>query len=132
MASVQYGFNSGLAALRESFKRNENFRDVWRKHFLWTSITYYAGASAAGVISRLIEELGLYAFLVTLPIIGIIYATYRTYRRNIAEAEQHAFEQERVSKALMQSEEHFRSAFDHAAGMALISPIGHWLQVNTS
>lgn len=132
MATVQYGVNSGLAAFRESLRRNEYFPDVWRKHFLWTSITYYAGASAAGVISRLIQELGLYAVFVTLPIVGIIYATYRTYRRNIAEAEQHALEQERVSKALMESEEHFRNAFDHAAGMALISPIGHWLQVNNS
>jgi diguanylate cyclase (GGDEF)-like protein/PAS domain S-box-containing protein len=132
MALVQYGVNSGLAALRESLRRNEPFTEVWRKHFLWTSITYFAGASAAGVISGLLQELGLYAFFVAVPIIGIIYATYRTYRRNIAEAEQHAMEQERVSKALMESEEHFRNAFDHAAGMALISPIGHWLQVNNS
>jgi diguanylate cyclase (GGDEF)-like protein/PAS domain S-box-containing protein len=132
MASVQYIANSGLAAVREHKRRKEPFFEVWQKHFLWTSITYYAGASAAGITSQLIKQFGTYAFMIALPIVGIIYATYRTYRRNIAEAEQHAMEQERVSKALMQSEEHFRNAFDHAAGMALISPIGHWLQVNSS
>ncbi len=132
MASVQYVTNSGLAALRESMKRNRAFVEVWQKHFLWTSITYYAGASAAGMITRLINGIGLYAFLVALPIIGIIYATYRTYRRNIVDAEQHASEQSRISQALQQSEEHFRNAFDHAAGMALISADGQWRRVNGS
>lgn len=132
MASVQYVTNSGLAALRESMKRNQPFVEIWQKHFLWTSITYYAGASAAGMITRLINGLGLYAFLVALPIIGIIYATYRTYRRNIEDAEQHANEQSRISQALQQSEEHFRNAFDHAAGMALISADGQWRRVNGS
>lgn len=132
MASVQYLTNSGLAALRESMRRNEPFARIWQRHFLWSSITYYAGASAAGIITKLITGFGFYAFIVALPIIGIIYATYRTYRRNIEEAEQHANEQSRISQALQQSEEHFRNAFDHAAGMALISPDGQWRRVNGS
>ena len=33
----------------------------------------------------------------------------------------------------MESEEHFRNAFDYAAiGMALVSPEGNWLRVNRS
>lgn len=71
-------------------------------------------------------------FVVTLPIIAIIYATYKTYRQNIVAAETHAAEQQRVSKALQESEEHFRTAFDHAAGMALVSTDGRWVQVNQS
>jgi PAS domain S-box-containing protein len=132
MASVQYIVNSGLAAVREAMKRSRPFVEIWQKHFLWTSITYYAGASAAGIITMLITGIGFYAFIVALPIIGIIYATYRTYRRNIEDAEQHANEQWRISQALQQSEEHFRNAFDHAAGMALISPEGQWRRVNGS
>ena len=132
MATVQYIVNSGLAALREAMKRGQPFIQIWQRHFLWTSITYYAGASAAGMIMRLITGVGLFAFFVTLPIIGIIYATYRTYRRNIEDAEQHAHEQSRITQALQQSEEHFRNAFDHAAGMALISADGQWKRVNRS
>jgi hypothetical protein len=128
MASVQYLTNSSLVALRETLKRDEPYFGVWQKHFLWTSITYYAGAFAAAIISRLVADVGLPAFIIALPIVAIIFATYHRYRRNIHEAEEHAKEQERVSKRLMQREEHFRNAFDHAAGMALISPIGHWLR----
>jgi diguanylate cyclase (GGDEF)-like protein/PAS domain S-box-containing protein len=130
MASVQYLTNSSLAAFHETLKRNEPFSDVWQKHYLWTSFTYYAGAFAAAIISNLVTALGSSAFLIALPIVAIIFATYRTYRRNIHEAEEHAKEQERFSKQLIEREQHFRNAFDHAAGMALISPIGHWLQAN--
>lgn len=132
MASVQYVTNSGLAALREWFRLDESFPQIWEKHFLWTSITYYAGASAAGIISKLIDGLGFYALLIAAPIVAVIYATYRTYRRNIAQAEKHAHEQRRINEALAQSEAHFRNAFDHAAGMALITPEGHWQRVNES
>nr|MBA2735869.1 EAL domain-containing protein [Pyrinomonadaceae bacterium] len=34
--------------------------------------------------------------------------------------------------ALKESEEHFRTAFDHAVGMALVSPDNHWVEVNES
>src|SRR5262249_30617085 len=83
----------------------------------------------------------------TIPIIAIVYFTYWTYMKNVessaAQAEQarrhveelnrHLAEQERISKALRETEEHFRNAFDYAAiGMALVSPQGAWLRVNRS
>ena len=39
MALVQYAANSGLVALCGALKANLPFWPVWRKHFLWTSIT---------------------------------------------------------------------------------------------
>ncbi|MEJ7708464.1 MAG: PAS domain S-box protein [Pyrinomonadaceae bacterium] len=42
-------------------------------------------------------------------------------------------EQERIGKALAQSEAQFRSAFDHAPiGMALVSPTGRFIKVNSA
>jgi diguanylate cyclase (GGDEF)-like protein/PAS domain S-box-containing protein len=132
MALTQYGVNSGLAALRDSLKLNRPFWRLWHDHYLWTSITYLAGASAAAIVAELAGSFGLYAFIVSVPIIGIIYFTYSTYRNSLVSAENYAKEQQRVNHALQESEEHFRNAFDHAAGMALIAPDGHWLQVNKS
>ncbi|HKR60452.1 MAG TPA: diguanylate cyclase [Pyrinomonadaceae bacterium] len=147
MALVQYVFNSGLVAISAALKLNQPLWFTWRTNFLWTSITYFAGASAAAIVARLIAQIGFYAFLALLPIIAIIYLTYRTYLRNVetsaAQAEQARHhveelnrfiaEQERISKALQESEEHFRTAFDYAAiGMALVSTSGSWLRVNRS
>jgi diguanylate cyclase (GGDEF)-like protein/PAS domain S-box-containing protein len=146
MALVQYTINSGLIAVSVGLKMGEGFWRSWHS-FLWVSITYVAGAFGAGIVARLISELGTFAFLATTPIIGLVYLTYRTYLSNIetsaAQAEQakmhvaelnlHLAEQERIAKALEESEAHFRTAFDHAViGMALVSPQGRWLQVNGS
>jgi diguanylate cyclase (GGDEF)-like protein/PAS domain S-box-containing protein len=147
MALVQYGLNSGLVAVSAALKLKQPVWFTWRTNFLWTSITYFAGASAAGFVARVIDQTGFYALVATAPIVAIIYLTYRTYLRNIetsaAQAEQAKLhveelnrfiaEQERISKALQDSEEHFRTAFDYAAiGMALVSPEGAWLRVNRS
>jgi diguanylate cyclase (GGDEF)-like protein/PAS domain S-box-containing protein len=126
MGLVQYIVNSGLVATGVALKTGQPILQTWRKHYLWTSITYFAGASAAGIIAKFIGVIGFTAFIAATPIIAIVYFTYKTYLKNIEAAERHVAE-------LKESEERFRSAFDYAAiGMALVSPEGCWLQVNHS
>jgi diguanylate cyclase (GGDEF)-like protein/PAS domain S-box-containing protein len=147
MAFVQYVANSSFVAGSVALKSGKPFWFTWRQNFLYTSLTYFAGASAAGIIAKLIEVIGFYAFLATTPIIAVIYFTYWTYLKNVEvkttqveQAQRHVeelshyiAEQDRISKALQESEEHFRNAFDYAPiGMALVSPEGRWLQVNRS
>jgi diguanylate cyclase (GGDEF)-like protein/PAS domain S-box-containing protein len=147
MAVVQYLGNSVLVATSAALKAGEPLWITWRKNFLWTSLTYLGGASAAGLIARFIGNVGFFAFSATIPIIAIVYFTYWTYMKNLesaaAQAEQarrhveelnrHIAEQQRISKALLETEAHFRNAFDYAAiGMALVSPQGAWLRVNRS
>ena len=83
MALTQYIVNSGIAALQMSIKTGQQFWPTWKEHFLWTSLTYFAGASAAAVTAKLISDSGFYALLATLPIVSIIYFTYQTYRKQI-------------------------------------------------
>ncbi len=99
MAIVQYIMNSGLVAIAHAIRTNRPLVETWRKHYLWTSVTYVAGASAAGLISKLIGLVGSYAVIVTTPIIAIVYFTYQTYLKNVetsalqaTQAEQHVAE----------------------------------------
>lgn len=99
MAIVQYIANSGLVAIQAALKLNQPVWQTWRKYYLWTSITYFAGASAAGITAKLVYAVGFYSVIVTSPIIAIIFLTYESYRKNIEvsvaqveQAERHAAE----------------------------------------
>ena len=118
MALTHYISNSGIVAIAGALKANEPIWQTWRKHYLWTSITYFTGACAAGIIAGLVYFIGVYAFVITLPIIAITFLTYRTYLKNVetsaaqaAQAEDHVkelshyiTEQERIREQFSQME----------------------------
>ncbi len=144
MALVQYVANTSTATLVLAFKSNQPIWQTWHKHYLWSSITYFAGAAAAGTILYFVDTWGFYAVLAPVPVIAIVYFTYHKYlndlRATAAEAEKaeharaeaerkraeqaelhveelsrHIAEQERISQALEESKEHFRHAAFHDA-----------------
>jgi signal transduction histidine kinase/ActR/RegA family two-component response regulator len=86
MALVQYGANSGLVAWFAAIKTNQQFWPTWSKHFLWTSITYFAGASASMITAKSADYMGFYAVILTAPTVAILYFTYRTYLKNVESA----------------------------------------------
>ncbi|HVF68639.1 MAG TPA: ATP-binding protein [Pyrinomonadaceae bacterium] len=106
MAVVQYSVNSGLAAIYTALRSGRSVSYTWSTYYLWSSITYLAGGSAAGIISRLVVRFGFYYVLLTTPIIFIVYLTYKTYLKNIeasaAQAEQSA--RERIREQYTQME----------------------------
>ena len=118
MALTHYISNSGLIGIAAALKTDQPIWQTWRRHYLWTSLTYFAGACAAGVIAGLVHFMGVYAFVITLPIIAITFITYRTYVRNVetsaaqaAQAENHVkelshyiAEQERIREQFSQME----------------------------
>jgi len=100
MALVQYIANSGLVAIGAALKLDLPLLQTWSRHYLWTSVTYVAGASAAGIIAHLVNTIGFYSVIVTAPIIAIIFLTYRTYRENIEAAAAQAKQAEKHAEEL--------------------------------
>ncbi len=144
MALSQYVSNTILVGVGLALKVSARFWPTWKKTCLWTSITYFGGAFAAAVIFCCFNTVGLYALLVTIPIISIIYFTYHKYledirqtsaqaeksereraelereraeqaERHVEELSRYIAEQERIGKALEESKEHFRHAAFHDA-----------------
>ena len=112
MALVQYAANTSLISIEKAYKIKESTWHTWRTYYLWTSVTYFAGASAAGIIAILIKTYGFYAIVATAPIIMIICFTYQTYLKNIEAsvaqteaARMHVEELSRYITELQRSEE---------------------------
>jgi diguanylate cyclase (GGDEF)-like protein len=142
MAMAQYFTNTGLIALGMSLKYDQAFWQMWTRNYLWSSITYFAGACAACFIASSVGMTGIYAVLVAIPMISILYFTYYKYledirttaaqaeqaereraeaersraeqaERHVEELNKHLLEQERISRELEESREHFRHVAFH-------------------
>ena len=142
MGLVQYLSHTTLVAIANAFKDNQSIWHMWSQNFLWISITYFAGAAAAGLIVSSIGTARFYALLVTVPVIAMVYFSYDRYMREVKasarqaelaersraelereraeQAERHVQElnsyikeQERISRTLEDTKEHFRHAAFH-------------------
>ncbi|HEX8148527.1 MAG TPA: bifunctional diguanylate cyclase/phosphodiesterase [Pyrinomonadaceae bacterium] len=126
---VQYVTNSGMVGFDKALKLREGFWQTWRRYYLWTSVTYFAGAAAAGLLARLVAGFGFYPVAAAAPVAAIVYLTYQTYlksvetaaaqaamaERHVQELNRYLAEQERISRELEESREHFRVAALHDA-----------------
>jgi diguanylate cyclase (GGDEF) domain len=127
LSLVQYLVNSWLISIDRSLKDGSPLLLTWSAHYLWTSLTYFGGALAAGTVARLIADFGFFPVILTLPAIAIVYFTYRTYMHsvtsaaeqaeraalNVEEKKQYIEELETVRKELQESREYFRHASLH-------------------
>ena len=142
MGLVQYLVHTGLGATATALKTNESIWRMWSRNFLWISISYFAGAAGAGFIVNSLGTARLWAFLVCIPIIIIVYFSYDRYMREVKASARHAeeaeraraelehqraeqaerhvqelnnyiAEQERISRVLEETKEHFRHAAFH-------------------
>src|SRR5205085_4529984 len=79
MALTHYLVNSGLVSIVNALRGKKNLLKTWQESFLWTSITYFAGALAACLVVRLLTVISFYAFIISVPIAAITYFTYKVY-----------------------------------------------------
>jgi diguanylate cyclase (GGDEF)-like protein len=137
IAVSQYLSHTWIVAICLACKSDLPLWETWTRHYLWSSLTYFVGAFAAGAIVRLEGTISFYVVLAPLPVISIIYFTYEKYledirstaaqaeqaereraeqaERHIAELNRYVEKLEGTSKELKESHEHFRHAAFHDA-----------------
>jgi diguanylate cyclase (GGDEF)-like protein len=142
MGLVQYLVHTVIGATASALKTNESIWRMWTRNFLWISISYFVGAGGAGFIVNSLGTARFWAFLVCIPIIIIVYFSYDRYMREVKASARHAeeaeraraelehqraeqaerhvqelnnyiAEQERISRVLEETKEHFRHAAFH-------------------
>jgi diguanylate cyclase (GGDEF)-like protein len=142
MGLVQYLVHTGLGATASALRSNDSVWRTWTRNFLWISISYFAGAAGAGLVVSSVGSTRLWALLVSIPIIIIVYFSYDRYMREVKasvrqaedaeraraeieheraeQAERHVLElnnyiaeQDRISRVLEETKDHFRHAAFH-------------------
>ena len=142
MGIAQYLAHTGMGATASALKAGESIWRMWSRNFLWISISYFAGAAGAGFIVSSLGTARFWAFLVCIPIIIIVYFSYDRYMREVKASARHAeeaeraraeaeheraeqaerhvqelnayiAEQERISRVLEETKDHFRHAAFH-------------------
>ena len=107
VAVAQYLSHTWLVAVCLACKSDRPLWQIWSQHYLWSSLTYFIGAFAAGGIVKL-GTVSFYACLAPLPIISIIYFTYKKYLEDIrataAQAELSERERDEAERARTEAE----------------------------
>lgn len=98
----------------------------------WSLMAY--GLIVCLVLISRFHVIGFYGAVAITPviIITIAYFSYAAHLKKTQVSQLQAGQADRHMDSVRESEQLFRSAFDHAAGMALVAPDGRWIQVNKS
>ena len=127
LALVHYFCNTMIVAGSQALKLAQPFWQTWRDHYLWASLTYLFGAAVAGVAARYAVAHGFFTVLLAVPVVALLYVTYRQYLSNVEtsarqaeQAERHAAELADANDALRRSEHDYRALFERAHDAILI------------
>ncbi len=91
-AIVYFLFNTCAMATVISLADRKSIRQVWVEGYLWSFPYYLIGAAIAGFVSYLNRQIGWQAALLTLPVVYVVYRSYRLYVGKLEDGKVHAEE----------------------------------------
>ena len=88
-AVVYFVFSSGFVAGAVAIAKGASPFKIWREHFLWVSLNYFGGASVAALLVAYSRRFDWTALGVTVPLLFILYLTFRSSMARVADATSH-------------------------------------------
>lgn len=126
-----YFINTFLVAISSALRTKKSVFKTWTKYYIWMFIPFFASGSVGLFAANAIQTSGIYAFLVILPVIGIIYFSYHSQQGKLQAVTDQADQTKKHLIEMKESEERFRSAFSNAPiGIGIVSKESRWLQAN--
>jgi putative nucleotidyltransferase with HDIG domain len=88
-AVVYFLCSSGFVAGAVAIAKGASPIRIWREHFLWVSLNYFGGASVAALLVAYTRRFDWTALGVTIPLLLILYLTFRSSMARVADATSH-------------------------------------------
>jgi putative nucleotidyltransferase with HDIG domain len=89
LALSYFAVNSSLVALAISYESGRSAMTIWRQNFAWLSLNNLGGASVAILLVLYTRNIDLTALSVIVPLLVIIYLTFRTSLDRLDDAHRH-------------------------------------------
>ncbi len=96
MTIVYFTLNSGLTAIAVGLDVGQSPFQLWRRHFQGLSINALAAASLAFCLIVLIQQVGMIAMVVVLPLLVVFHRTMRLSLGRVADARRHLTDMDRL------------------------------------
>lgn len=94
--TLYFLLNSGLVAFVVALESRKPALEVWWQNFTWLSVTYFSGASVAALIVTYTRDLDFSALALMVPLLVVMYLTFRTAMGRVDDANSHLRELNRL------------------------------------
>jgi diguanylate cyclase (GGDEF)-like protein/putative nucleotidyltransferase with HDIG domain len=95
-AVVYFLFNTLAMSTVICLTDGKTIRQVWLGSYIWSFPYYLVGVAIAGLVSYLNRQIGWQTSLLTLPVIYVVYRSYRLYVGKLEDGKLHAEEMSRL------------------------------------
>ena len=89
LASSYLLMNTSLTAGAIALESDTSIFDTWRKHVVWLSVNFLAGASIALLLAVNMRTVSVEGLLLILPLVFLLYLVFRTWTERVREANVH-------------------------------------------
>ena len=96
LSLVDFLCNSALMAIAIGLEARRSPFDVWRRHFLWLSVSYLPAASVAFCLILLWQQASLGAAVMVLPLLAVFHFTLRASFGRLEDAQRHLRDVDRL------------------------------------
>jgi hypothetical protein len=115
--------NTALVTAAISFERGTGAVDVWRRSCRWTASTYFTSLSLAVAFFALMNALGAWALLLTLPPCWMIAGFNRSYQARLDEQQLRIQEVEELNAELSRTIDRLTEANEHVRQLQGLLPL---------
>jgi putative nucleotidyltransferase with HDIG domain len=103
LTAIYFLLNSGLITIAVGLESKKPPLKIWREHFLWLSLGYFAAASVALGLILIVRQVGVVAVAMALPVLAIFHYTLRSSFGRLEDAERHVVQIDRLYRSTVET-----------------------------